>query len=78
LPRRKTVTKRMQDKLVKALTAKTPQGRVNYLIDAIAEEGFHDPLLDSLLHGLNEVGFAKGPLDKKLQAWIRKTLGYRL
>ena len=78
MPRRKTVTKRMQDKLVKALTAKTPQGRVNYLIDAIAEEGFHDPLLDSLLHGLNEVGFAKGPLDKKLQAWIRKTLGYRL
>jgi hypothetical protein len=67
----------MADKLVKALNAKTPQGRANYLIDAIAEEGFDDPLLDSILHGINEVGFAKGPLDRKLQSYIRKLLRYR-
>jgi Holliday junction resolvasome RuvABC DNA-binding subunit len=77
VPRRKVVTKKMADKLVKALNAKTPQGRYNYLIDAIAEEGLHNPVLDSLLHGLNEVGFRKGPLDKKLQSYIRKTLRYR-
>lgn len=68
----------MQDKLVKALNAKTPKGRVNYLIDLIAEEGLHDQVLDSILHGLNEVGFAEGPLDKRLQTWIRKTLRDRL
>ncbi len=77
LPRRKVVTRKMRDKLVKALKAKTPQGRANYLIDAVAEEHFHDPVLDSILHGINEVGFAKGPLDRKLQTWIRKTLKYR-
>lgn len=31
------MTRRMQDKLVKALNAKTPQGGVNYLIDAVAD-----------------------------------------
>ncbi len=72
------MTKRMQQKLTKALTAKTAQGRANYLIDAVAEEGFHDQVLDSILHGINEVGFAKGPIDRKLQAWIKKTLKYTL
>jgi len=37
----------------------------------------HDPVLDSILHGLNEVGFAEGRLDKKLQGYIKKTLRYR-
>ena len=68
----------MQDKLVKALQAKTSQGRVNYLIDAVAEEGLRDPALDTLLHMVNEVGLAQGPMDKKLQSWIRKTLKHRL
>ena len=67
----------MADKLIKALNAKTPRGRANYVIDAFAEEYMHDPLLDSILHGLNEIGFAEGPLDKKLQSYIRKTLRYR-
>ena len=71
------MTKRMQNKLIKALNAKTPQGRANYVIDAFAEEYMHDPLLDSILHGLNEVGFAEGPLDRKLVKYIRKTLQYR-
>jgi hypothetical protein len=74
---REVITKRMQEKLIKALNAKTPRGRANYLIDLVAEEGFHDPLLDSILHGINEVGFGKGPLDKKLQSFIKKTLRYR-
>ncbi len=78
MPRRRVVTKRMADKLGKALNAKTPQGRYNYLIDAIAEEGFHDQVLDSILHGINEVGFGPGPADKKLQSYIRKTLRYAL
>ena len=76
MPRRKVVTKRMANKLIKALNAKTPQGRANYLIDAVAEEGFHDPILDSILHGLNEVGFAEGPLDRKPLNYIKKTLRY--
>ncbi len=76
MPRRKVVTRRMADKLVKALNAKTPQGRANYVIDAVAEEGLHDPVLDAILHGLNEVGFAEGPMDKKLLSYIRKTLRY--
>jgi len=67
----------MADKLVKALNAKTPRGRVNYVIDAFAEEYMHDPVLDSIVHGLNEVGFAPGPLDKKLVSYIMKTLRYR-
>ena len=67
----------MQEKLAKALDAKTPQGRINYLIDAFAEEGLHNPLLDSFLHALVEVGFAEGPIDRNLQNWIRKTLRYR-
>jgi len=67
----------MADKLMKAASAKTTRGRYNYLIDAIAEEGFHDPVLDSILHGLNEVGFAPGPMDKKLLSYIKKTLRYR-
>jgi len=67
----------MADKLLKALQAKTPQGRANYVIDAFAEELMHDPVLDSILHGLNEVGFTEGPLDKKLQSYIRKMLRYR-
>ena len=67
----------MANKLLKALQAKTPQGRANYVIDAFAEELMHDPVLDSILHGLNEVGFAEGPLDKKLQSYIRKLLQYR-
>ena len=67
----------MADKLIMALNAKTPRGRVNYVIDAIAEEYMRDPLLDSILHGLNEVGFAEGPLDEKLQSYIKKTLRYR-
>jgi len=46
VPRKKLLTKRMQDSLIKALNAKTPQGRANYLIDAIAEEGFRDQTLD--------------------------------
>ncbi|MDA4123922.1 MAG: hypothetical protein OK438_00535 [Thaumarchaeota archaeon] len=74
MPRRKILTKRMQDKLLKALDAKTPQGRANYLIDVIVEEGLHDQVLDSILHGINEVGVANGPLDSKLQTWKRKTL----
>ena len=77
MPGRRVVTKRMADKLVRALNAKTPQGRANYVIDAFAEEYMHDPLLDSILHGLSEVGFAKGPLDRKLQSYITKTLRYR-
>ncbi len=77
VPRCKVLTKRTQDRLLRALNAKTPQGRYNYVIDAFAEEYMHDPLLDSILHGLNEVGFAKGPLDKKLQSYIKKTLQYR-
>ncbi len=76
LSKRKIITKRMANKLAKALYAKTPQGRYNYLIDAIAEEGFHDRMLDSLLHGINEVGLGPGPLDRKLQIYIRKTLRY--
>jgi hypothetical protein len=67
----------MADKLVKALNAKTPRGRANYVIDAFAEEYMHDPVLDSILHGLNEVGFAQGPLDRRLVNYIRKTLRYR-
>ena len=62
--------------MLKALNAKTSQGRANYLIDAFAEEGLHEQLLDSILHVLNEVGFAEGPLDKKLRSWISKTLRY--
>ena len=77
MPRSKIITKRMADKLTKALTAKTPRGRANYVIDAFAEEYMHDPILDSILHALNEVGFAPGPLDKKLQSYIKKTLEYR-
>jgi hypothetical protein len=77
VPRRKVVTRKMADKLVKALNAKTPQGRANYFIDAFAEEVMHDPLLDSILHGLNEVGLAQGPMDKKVLKYIRKTLRYR-
>jgi hypothetical protein len=77
VPKRKVITKKMADKLVKALNAKTPQGRANYLIDAFAEEVMHDPLLDSILHGLNEVGLAQGPMDKKIQKYIKKTLRYR-
>ena len=53
------ITKRMADKLVKAMNAKTPQGRANYVVDAFAEEYMHNPVLDSILHSLNEVGFAK-------------------
>jgi hypothetical protein len=68
----------MQDKLLKALTAKTPEGRANYLIDLVAEEGLHDPMLDSILHAVNEVGFGKGALDLRLQRWIRKTLKHKL
>jgi hypothetical protein len=71
------MTKKVQDKLIKALNAKTPQGRANYVIDAFAEEVMHDPLLDSILHGLNEVGFSGGPLDRKLVKYIKKTLQYR-
>ncbi len=78
MPRRNVNTKKMQDKLIKALNAKTPQGRANYLIDAIAEEGFQHQVLDLILHGINEVGFAEGPFDKKLQRWIRKTLKHKL
>ena len=77
MPRRKIVTKRMADKLAKALVAKTPQARANFVIDAFAEGVWHDPLLDSILHGLNEVGFAEGPMDEKLLSYIRKTLRYR-
>ena len=77
MPRRKIITKKMADKLVKALNAKTPRGRANYVIDAFAEEYMHDPVLDSIVHGLNEVGFAPGPLDKKLVSYIMKTLRYR-
>ncbi len=65
-------------KTAKALQAKTPQGRANHLFDALAEEGFRDPVLDSLLHMVNEVGFAQGPIDRKLQTWIKKTLKYAL
>ena len=71
------MTKRMANKLLKALNAKTPKARANYVIDAFAEEYMHDPLLDSILHGLNEVGFAEGPLDEKLVSYIKKTLRYR-
>jgi len=67
----------MANKLLKALQAKTPQGRANYVIDAFAEEYMHDPVLDSILHGLNEVGFAEGQFDKKLVSYIRKMLRYR-
>ena len=67
----------MANKLLKALQAKTPQGRANYVIDAFAEEYMHDRVLDSILHGLNEVGFAEGPFDKKLVSYIRKLLRYR-
>jgi len=77
MPRREILTKRMQDKLVKALNSKTPLGRANHLIDLVAEEGLHDKTLDSALHTINEVGFGKGPLDRKLQAYIKKTLKYR-
>ena len=76
MPKKKIMTRRMLDKLIKALNARTPQGRANYLIDLVAEEGLHDPALDALLHALNEVGFAKGPLDRTLKTWIRKTLRY--
>jgi len=62
---------------VKAMNAKTPRGRANYVIDAFAEEYMHDPILDSILHGLNEVGFAPGPPDEKLLSYIKKTLRYR-
>ncbi len=78
MPRRKIVTKQMADKLAKALYAKTPQGRYNYLIDAVAEEGFHDEVLDSILHGINEVGLGPGPMDRKLRSYIKKTLRYRM
>ena len=77
MPRRKVKASKVADKLVKALQAKTPQGRANYIIDAFAEEYMHDPLLDSILHALNEVGFAEGPLDEKLVSYIKKTLRYR-
>lgn len=77
MPQRKIITRKMQEKLFKALTAKTPRGRANFVIDAIADEGLHDAVLDSILHGLNEVAFAEGPLDKNLKTWIRKTLRHR-
>jgi len=47
------------------------------VIDSFAEDYIHDPLLDSILHGLKEVGFAEGPVDRKLVKYIKKTLHYR-
>jgi hypothetical protein len=72
VPQRKIITKRMAAKLVKALNAKTPMARANYVIDAFADEYMHDPVLDSILHGLNEVGFAKGLSTRSSRATSRR------
>jgi hypothetical protein len=74
LPRRKTAARRMQDKALKALLAKTPKGRANYLIDLLADEALEDSLIDSILHFFNEVALAEGPSDRNLQTFIRKTV----
>ncbi len=66
----------MQDKLLKALQAKTTAGRANYLIDAIAEEGLGDYELDALLHAFVDLGLTEGTDAQRIERWIRKSIRY--
>ncbi len=66
----------MRKKLIQALEAKTPSGKANYLVDAIAEEALHDPNLDFLLHAIVDLGLAKGTDAQRLERWIEKTIRY--
>lgn len=68
---------KLAEKVARAITAKSSEGRVNYLIDILAEEVLDNKAIDTILHGINEIGLGKGPVDKKLLKFIRKTLRYR-
>ncbi len=68
--------RRMQDKLLKAMQAKTTAGRANYLIDAVAEEWLGDYELDALLHAFVDLGLTKGTDAERIARWIGKSIRY--
>ncbi len=76
MKRHPRMTRRMEDKLLKAMQAKTTAGRANYLIDAVAEEWLRDYDLDALLHAFVDLGLTDGTDAQKFKRWIMKSIRY--
>ena len=65
-------------KLAKIPIAKSNKARVNFLIDAFADESLKNPYFDEALHFANEMILGKGTNSEKFDKWFRKVKWYRL
>lgn len=72
--RRRRITK----KLVKAATARTTKGGLNYTVDTVFDEGLKSPYADELAHFMVEMGLGPGTNQKKLLRWASEFAKYRL
>ncbi len=70
--------RRSTNKLVRAATARTVKGRLNYVVDAVFDEGLKNPVADEIAHFLLEMGLGRGSTQKKLLRWAKKFARYRL
>lgn len=78
MARKKSIGRRkVAEKAVKLLFAKSTESRINYLIDLLAEGMLDNETLDTILHGINEVGLGRGPVDERLLEYVKKTFRYR-
>jgi hypothetical protein len=74
--RRSITEARVRRKLVRALKAKTPKRRANYIIDAVFDEALENPYLDEFFHFFVESAGA-GAEGEGVERWARKFLKYR-
>ena len=70
--------RRTTNKLLKAATARTVKGRLNYVVDMIFDENLKNPYAEEAAHFLVEMGLGRGSTKTKLLRWARKFGRYRL
>jgi len=68
---------RVAEKALRAVMARTNTGRANYAVDLIADEIIGNWVLDEALHAVVEIGFGKGPVDRRVVTWLRKMAKHR-
>jgi len=60
-----------------AAMSKSASARLNLVTDALFDEIFQSAVLDGTAHLLIELGLTQGPLEVRLQRWLRKSMTYR-